>query len=261
MHYLGMINQLLTLNPRLPLVWQTPDTLQIGFDPPLVVLENLDSRLLPILSEIHKGISDTGVWMLARKSRIPDTLVADFLSTLEPALTLPQAPKIPGFALAGDSALTQCAAEVFHGVGLTATHSIHDRPTPAGEVLFYSHFVPDPEHFHLWLREDRPHTPIVFTDQAVVIGPRIIPGVTTCLRCHYVGDPNTDPHRLALASQLWGKVAASASPELVRLATWYALQLLEKDEPNLQYRLNANTRVLTAALSAGAGECSCLHVG
>ena len=256
-----MINQLLTLDPRLPLVWQTPDTLQIGFDPPLVVLRNLDSRLLPILSEIHKGISDTGVWMLAKKSRIPDTMVDAFLTNLEPALTHPQAPKIPGFALAGDPTLTQRAAEVLDGVGVAVRHSIRDQPTPPGEVLLYTHFVPDPEHFHLWLREDRPHIPIVFTDQAVVMGPRIIPGVTKCLRCHYVGDPNTDPHRLALASQLWGKVAATATPELVRLATWYALQLFEKNQPNLQYRLTANTRVLTASLSAGTGECSCLDVG
>jgi hypothetical protein len=255
-----MINQLLTLDPRLPLVWQTPQTLQIGFDPPRVVLENLDSRLLPILSEIHKGISDTGVWMLARKSRIPDTLVADFLTTLEPALAHPHPAHIPQFALAGHPTLTRYASEVLHGVGLSVAHSNPTKPTPPGEVIFYSHFVPDPQHFQLWLREDRPHTPLVFTDQAAVIGPRIIPGVTRCLRCHCVGDPNTHPHRLAVASQLWGQVAASATPEFVRLATWHALQLLEKNEPNLQYRLTVNTRVLTAAISAGAGECSCLEI-
>lgn len=256
-----MINQLLTLDPRLPLVWQTPHTLQIGFDPPRVVLENLDSRLLPILSEIHKGISDTGVWMLARKSRIPDTLVDAFLTTLTPALSHPPSPKFQSFALCGNPTLTGYASEVFRGVGLTVAHSAQTEPTPPGEVVFYSHFVPDPQHFHLWLREDRPHTPLVFTDQAVVIGPRIIPGVTRCLRCHIVGDQVTHPHRLAVASQLWGKVAASATPELVRLATWYALELLEKkDEPNLQYRLTANTRVLTSGFSVAEGECSCLDV-
>ena len=255
-----MINQLLTLDPRLPLVWQTPQTLQIGFDPPRVVLENLDSRLLPILSEIHKGISDTGVWMLARKSRIPDTLISAFLATLEPALAHPQPAQSPRFALAGHPTLTRYASEVLHGVGLSVAQSNNAKPTPPGEVVFYSHFVPDPQHFHVWLREDRPHTPLVFTDQAAVIGPQIIPGVTRCLRCHLVGDPAKHPHRLAVASQLWGKAAASATPEFVRLATWHALQLLEKKEPNLQYRLTASTRTLTAALSVGAGECSCLHV-
>jgi hypothetical protein len=256
-----MINQLLTLDPRLPLVWQTPHTLQIGFDPPRVVLENLDSRLLPILSEIHKGISDTGVWMLARKSRIPDSLVDAFLTRLEPALADSTPPHIPNFTLAGTPALTRYASEVLHGVGAAVSHADHSKPTPQGDVLFYSHFVPNPQHFHLWLREDRPHTPVIFTDQAVVIGPRIIPGVTRCLRCHFVGDRDTHPHWLALASQLWGKAAASATPEFVRLATWYALQLLERDEANLQYRLTVDTRALRVTTSVGAGECSCLDVG
>lgn len=253
-----MINRMLTLDSTLPIVWQTPDTLQIGFDPPRVVLTDIDQRLLPLLSEIHKGISDTGIRMLAKQSRIPDPLVAAFLDSLEPALTTPPQPTPRSLVVEGVPDLTGPAVGVLEGVGCAVFAANSKGGNPPGEVLMYSHYVPQPHHFHSWLRQDRPHTPLIFTDQAVLIGPRIVPGLSRCLRCHFLGDRNEHPHRVALASQLSGHCAISGSPELVRLATWHALQLLDNPEPDLQLRLSAHTRVATRQLSHAAGECSCV---
>lgn len=252
-----MINQLLTLDARLPIVWQTPSTLQIGFDPPRVVLTDIDDRLLPLLSEINKGISDTGMWMLARQSRIPESVVRTFLENLQPVLSAPPETVPQHFVLDGVTDLTHPAAGVLRGVGCDVALANPAENTAPGEVLMFSHYVPQPHHFHTWLRRDRPHTPIVFTDQAVLIGPRIRPGHSRCLRCHFLGDQENHPHRVALASQVSGRVAHSASPERVRLATWYALQLLASAEPNLAYRLCAATRVLSPSISEATGECSC----
>jgi len=255
-----MINRLLTLDSRLPIVWQTPDTLQIGFDPPRVVLTDIDQRLLVLLGEIHKGISDTGIWMLATQARIPKALVHDFLDTLEPALATPPITTPQPLVLDGVLDLTGPAREVLRGVGYDVVAATTQQKTPLGEVLMYSHYVPTPHHFHSWLRQDRPHTPVVFTDQAVLIGPRIVPGCSRCLRCHFLGDARHSPHRVALASQLSARVAPSSSPEVVRLATWHALGLLDNPEPNVQLRLSTETRVVTRTVSEAAGECSCVEL-
>ena len=256
-----MINRLLTLDARLPIVWQTPYTVQIGFDPPRVVLTDIDERLLPLLSEIHTGISDTGIWMLARQSRIPDHIVKAFLDDLQPALGAPVAPTQRAFVLDGVADLTSPAAGVLRGVGCGVAVANATKKKPLGEVLMYAHYVPEPHHFHTWLRLDRPHTPIIFTDQGVLIGPRITPGTSRCLRCYFLGDHADHPHRVAVASQLSGRIAHSAAPELIRLATWHALQLLENPQPHIAYRLSAHTGVLSTTVAEAAGECSCLGLG
>jgi len=255
-----MINRLLTLDSRLPVVWQTPATLQIGFDPPQVVLENIDDRLLPILSEIHKGISDTGVRMLAKQARIPDALLAPFLDALEPALQPPPVVTRHSLVLDGAPALIAPAWDVLRGLGRDVSPTKALGSAPPGEILLLSHYAPQPHHFRVWLREDRPHTPIIFTDQSVLIGPRIVPGLTRCLRCHYLGDPLRFPHRVAVTSQLSGRNAPSATPEIIRLATWHALRLLDTPEQDLQLRLCPTTTEITAGVSQGSGECSCLGI-
>lgn len=255
-----MINRLLTLDSRLPIVWRTPDTLQIGFDPPRVVLTDIDQRLLVLLGEIHKGISDTGVWMLANQARLPQPLVQAFLDSLEPALTAPPATTPRLLVLDGAPDLTGPAREVLRGVGCEVFVVTARGETPPGEVLMYSHYTPNPHQFHSWLRQDRSHTPVIFTDQAVLIGPRIAPGHSRCLRCHFLGDATRHPYRVALASQLSQRLAHSGTPELARLATWHALQLLDNPEPNLQLRLSADTHAVTRTVSEAAGECSCLEL-
>jgi len=255
-----MIDRLLTLDKRLPLVWQNPHTLQIGFDPPLVVLPDIDNRLLLVLHEIHKGISDTGAIMLAKRAGVTDTEVQSFLEALEPALTMPDHIPHASFVLEGSPDLVTPAQRVLESLG----HEVLDgdsEHTPAAEVLLLSHYVPEPQHFHSWLRQDRPHTPIVFTDQSIWIGPRVAPGITRCLRCYFLGDPVEHPARLALASQLWGTPAPSATPDLIRLATWHARGLMMAPSPDTQIRLCSHTREVESRLCVPSGECSCLGFG
>jgi hypothetical protein len=252
-----MIDRLLTLDKRLPLVWQDPNTLQIGFDPPVVVLWDIDDRLLPVLHEIHKGISDTGALMLAKLAGVPDSEVQSFLIALEPALEAPDQIPFDSFILQGSPDLVTPARGVLESLGHTVFDDDQDQ-TPGAEVLLLAHYVPEPRHFHFWLRQDRPHTPIVFTDQSIWIGPRVVPGVTRCLRCYFLGDPVSHPTRLAVASQLWGKAAPAAKPPLIRLATWHARWLMMSGDLNTQLRLDALTRETNANPVTGLGECSCL---
>jgi len=252
-----MIDRLLTLDKRLPLVWQNPHTLQIGFDPPVVVLLDIDDRLLPVLHEIHKGISDTGALMLAKLAGVSDSEVHSFLAALEPALAAPHHIPYDSFVLQGSPDLVAPARGVLESLGHQVFEDDPDQ-TPGAEVLLLAHYVPEPRHFHSWLRQDRPHTPIVFTDQSIWIGPRVVPGVTRCLRCYFLGDPITHPSRLAVASQLWGKAAPTAKPDLIRLATWHARELMMSEDLDTHLRLNAQTREIHPTPFTGSGECSCL---
>ncbi|WP_317232827.1 hypothetical protein [Clavibacter capsici] len=78
------------LDPRLPLVWRTPDSLQLGVDRPPVVLtavSRLDERLLAALVQ---GVSRGGLDMIAATEGATPAQVTQLLDLVRPALLPPR---------------------------------------------------------------------------------------------------------------------------------------------------------------------------
>ncbi|RIJ46534.1 hypothetical protein DZF99_17165, partial [Clavibacter phaseoli] len=89
------------LDPRLPLVWRTPDSLQLGVDRPPVVLASvsrLDERLLDAL--VH-GISRGGLDMIAATEGAGPAHVTQLLDLVRPALLPPRDAGLPRRARTG----------------------------------------------------------------------------------------------------------------------------------------------------------------
>lgn len=83
------------LDPRLPLVWRTPDSLQLGVDRPPVVLSavsRLDERLLDALG---RGISRGGLDMIAATEGATPAHVTQLLDLVRPALLPPRDEDLP----------------------------------------------------------------------------------------------------------------------------------------------------------------------
>jgi bacteriocin biosynthesis cyclodehydratase domain-containing protein len=84
-------------------------------------------------------------------------------------------------------------------------------------VLLADDLTPDP-HLVLDLMKHRiPHLPVRLRDGRGVVGPFVVPGRTSCLRCADLTRTDLDPAWPHLAAQLWGRVGR-ADPAVV-LAT------------------------------------------
>lgn len=260
-----MPTRVFQLNPLLPLVWQNPDTLQIGVNPPVVVLPHVPDDLLLLLHHLSAGISESGLAMYAKTQGVSPLRTAALLDTVRPALGLPLVSVPQPFVVDGPRDLTDRATGVLEGLGHDVVHADPDdhdpvRPAP-GDVIIFAHFVPHPRSFHRWLRVDRPHTPVVFSDQTITVGPRVVPGHTRCMCCALATPGQNPTVSAALSSQLWGRLAPRATPEGIRLATWHARALAVGDSPGLQTIISDGTATTSHSESSGNPGCECLGLG
>jgi len=252
-----MSPHLYRLDPRLPVVWQNPNALQVGIDPPAVVLQDVDDRVLPLLHALGTGMTGSGLAMLARENKLEDSERTRLLDALAPALEHREENTLVSFVLDSPRVDSTALVAVWRGIG----HPVHEcdsrEHAPPGEVIVVADYVVEPEHHHAWLRLDRSHTPMVFLDQSVIIGPRVEPGVGACLHCVRISRQRATAHQVALDSQLWGKPAPTGTPELRALAAWHCLQLLHTGGPGEVRRLDALTRSISTSWVAREPECSC----
>ena len=225
----------LAINALFPVVWANPQTLHIGFDPPLVILREVQDDLLLVLHQLTSGISESGLRMFAEASGVSNERVDRLLAQLAPVLALtPPRPK-RNFVVDAPHTLALRASQALTSIGVDSV--LAGAEETAGEVLIFAHFVPDPGQFTRWLRRDTPHTPIIFTDQAITVGPRINPGEDACLHCELTTDEALPWSHVPIVSQLWGKAAPTATPENITRATWHASDMLEHTGPRYQLRI------------------------
>lgn len=185
------------LDSRWPLVWRSPDSIQVGVDRPLLVLDQVTAAQERLIAALVAGVARSGLDMLAQNS----TDVDELLHRLEPAMV--------------DESAERAAIRV-HGGGPTA-HRLRGLVADGdGPVVIIAHHVVSPELHGHWLRRDIPHLPVVYGDAVVRIGPFIEPGVGPCLYCLELHRTDADPAWPTIASQLLGR---SAGTETALVAT------------------------------------------
>lgn len=213
MHHVRMI---LRLDPRLPLVWRTPSSVQLGIDPVVVILDDvtpLDERMLAALVV---GVSDTGLEMMAgQHSSERESL----LEALAPALTpAPSQPLSGTVAVHGNDGLVSAISAALAHTGIDvltgpdAASLAEQRPDLA---IIAGHHVLPPDLHALWLRRDVPHLPVVIGDAGVQVGPVIEPGTGPCLLCLELHRRDVDAAWPAVAAQLLGRRSRAETPVLV----------------------------------------------
>lgn len=261
----------LRLDPRLPIVWRTPHSLQIGVDPVLAHLDDVSDGDARLVDALAVGVTRAGLAMLAEHAGVPDHRVERLLAGVAPALA-PEGPVLAPAALAvvgqglGAQRATGVLREAGHPVTLLplggAAPARGRRPALA--VLVSTHVV-DPHEHQRWLRADVPHLPVVFGEAAVTIGPLVVPGMTACLGCVERRRALDDPARTAIATQLWGAPAAAESAALATEAAVEALRMLragiptplETPVPTVSVRLGADSGARTLTTWHSVEECGC----
>ncbi|MCA0216008.1 MAG: TOMM precursor leader peptide-binding protein [Actinobacteria bacterium] len=219
---------ILKLDPRYPVVWRSPSSVQVGIDPPVVVVEGLTSGQERLLAALGPGVSDAGIGIVTREA---PAQARELLDVLAPALLPPPGPAAEPLvvALSGTGPLADELARILAGSG------VHVLTSPRAEALVdegadvavaVAHYVLAPELHAVWLRRDVPHLPIVFSDSAVRIGPIVEPGTGPCLRCLELHHRDRDIAWPAIATQLVGRRGAAESALLASEGAAAAARLI-----------------------------------
>ena len=197
----------LRIDPRYPLVWRSPSDLQFGVDHAQVVLTDVSSAQERVLAALLGGISRSGLEMTATDAELDD--LDGMLDLLRPVLIAPHPSRAMSVVVEGDGETAGLVRARLREAGIRSpTDGGNDRPDLAIQV---AHFVLAPEQHGRWLRRDVPHLPVLFGDQRVHIGPLIEPGDGPCLYCLERHRTDADPAWPAIASQLWGRTADTAT--------------------------------------------------
>ncbi|PFG31641.1 hypothetical protein ATJ78_2619 [Paramicrobacterium agarici] len=183
------------LDPRYPLVWRSPTTVQLGVDDVRVVTE-VSPAHEHILYAVRRGVPRHALIVLGEHQGLSAGEVDAFLAQLAPALLTPTVVSAPLRVLV-------------EGRGETASAITRQvEIAPEGEVpdvaVLVSHFVIDPQQSVRWLSRDIPHLPVVFSDSGARIGPLISGGEGPCLHCLDRERADHDPAWTAIEAQLLG---------------------------------------------------------
>ncbi|MGV9735468.1 TOMM precursor leader peptide-binding protein [Rhodococcus aetherivorans] len=93
-------------------------------------------------------------------------------------------------------------------------------------VLLTDALVPDPGLVRELMRHRVPHLPVLLRDGRGIVGPFVVPGRTSCLRCADLTRTDLDPHWPQLAAQLCDRVGC-AEPAAVLATAALALGQLD----------------------------------
>lgn len=251
------------LDPRYPLVWRSPDTIQFGIDRAVLVLPGVTRAQEHVLAALRGGVPHAGAVMLGRQAGgDPDDILA-FLHALAPVLET-TVPETTAGVPDGESVTEAVPATVYvDGAGPTADRIrgllrdlgistlLTDADSDADPVLVVvvGHYVLEPARHRRWLRRDIPHLPVVFSDAEVRVGPLVEPGSGPCLYCLELGRVDEDPAWPAMACQLVSRDAptetARASIEVATRVAGLVQDRLAQDRPT--HELSATSLAYDAA--------------
>lgn len=251
----------LQLDPRLPLVWRSPQSLQFGVDHPRVVLESVTGAEERLIAALVTGVTLPGLAVVAERAGASSAEVTALLDRLSPVLRRPDrrhTSPAPGTVVVGGDSLTAVrvrTALAAAGLARLASAPVpvplplplpeegqgrqHHRPAqqpgqrqpadpPPALAVLVAHFVVDPGDQGHWLRRDVPHLPIVLGDTGVLLGPFIEPGLGPCLHCLERHRTDADASWPAIASQLWGRVSPAETAALAIEVAAMAVRMVSR---------------------------------
>ncbi|SMG42497.1 bacteriocin biosynthesis cyclodehydratase domain-containing protein [Agreia pratensis] len=239
----------LQIDPRYPVLWRTPSSMQIGADRSIVTLHDVTVAEEHLVAVLRKGISAPGLDMIGETVGATPEHVADLLVRIRPALRRHDDSNrgLEGFAVvvAGSAEGASAIRSVLSGLGA----QLVDSSAPADLAIIVSTFSTDPRQSGAWLRRDIPHLAVVFGDSEVRIGPLVEPGSGPCLHCVERARIDVDPSWPALAGQLLGRRAHTEDTLTVSTVTPIVaravLDRLGPDSPqSRRLRLRSRARIV-----------------
>jgi hypothetical protein len=213
----------LRLDPRWPLLWRSPSSVQFGSDEPAAVLSDVSEGEDRLLSTLASGVSESGFAMLADSLGVPPDRAQALLAALAPVLERePTAPSRVA-AVLGDSPLARTTA------ALLSSARVLGSPDDATLVVLVADWVVAPADHLPWLNRDVVHLPVVVAERSITVGPLVEPGFGACLHCVHLARVDSDAAWPAVATQLLGRAPREVgSLEVAEAATFVTRRVLER---------------------------------
>ncbi|MDQ0892808.1 bacteriocin biosynthesis cyclodehydratase domain-containing protein [Agromyces ramosus] len=230
------------IDPNLPLVWRTPNELQLGAAVPRVVLTDPGELETGLIAALRHGASLSTLQTIGGGLGGSPEAVTRLLDTLAPAFeasagradaaTSVQHGRRPLVALDADDSTSERIAANLAALGYAIASArdafIDGVPAPGvGLVVIAAAWVIAPARHLPWLRHDVPHLAIVFDDTGARVGPLVEPGVGPCLRCLDLSRRDHDAAWPVIAAQLASRPAASRTARAVLDAAGVAASVVD----------------------------------
>lgn len=261
----GMIR----LDPRIPLLWRSPTAVQLGVDPRLIVLDPVTPADERVLAALSAGATRASLDAIATRSGGSSDAVGRLLRRVRPALEPPPAhPDRPArLVLDGDGTATagRLAAHLATA-GIPFDLARDAEGQRDGVALIVADHVLAPARAARWLAVDATHLAVVFGDQAVTIGPLVVPGTTPCLRCVDEYRIDADPAWTTLAAELLGRrpAATGSDPACLFDAAAVVARMLARLQTGTptglegaSIRLDGGTGAVSRRAWIGHDRCTC----
>ena len=202
------------LDPRLPLLWRTPTSCQLGSLDPVAILRDTTVNEERALAVLREGTPLATLRALAGQWHMTPAELADFLERIEPALepdSRPQRRRVSVVgcdtgrneiigALSDEWDIVESGDRSSNGDAFNedASSQVEDLDL----VVIVANYVVPLATAGAWLRRDTPHLLVVFDEQAAHVGPLVVPGLTPCAHCIDEGHRVRDDCWPAVATQL-----------------------------------------------------------
>lgn len=211
-----------TLNPALPILVRPDGVVQVGWDPLRAKLVRTPAgltaaALADVLRALQAGATVAELRALAENRGGTDLdAVAELVESLETAGLVteirPRA-RAATIRIHGRGPLSDLLASSLRCSGARVRNSRFGHAFGASEttdlVLLSDFLVTDPHVVHDLHAVGVPHLPVRVRDGTGLIGPLVIPGVTSCLRCADLYRCDRDADWPAVAAQLRGTVGTA----------------------------------------------------
>jgi bacteriocin biosynthesis cyclodehydratase domain-containing protein len=219
-----------TLDPAMPVLMRPDGDVQVGWDPRRAVLvhppDGLSAAALAdLLRAMQSGaaIEDLTALAVNRGVAAPDA-VAELVASLVCAgvvTTAPPPARSASIRIHGRGPLSDLLAGALRCSGAKVRHSSLShagvRPGTTDLVVLSDYLVADPRVLRDLHDAGVPHLPVRVRDGTGLIGPLVIPGMTSCLRCADLHRSDRDAAWPAVAAQL--RDAVGSADRATMLAT------------------------------------------
>jgi bacteriocin biosynthesis cyclodehydratase domain-containing protein len=208
------------LNPAMPVLSRPDGVVQVGWDPRRAVLVRPPSgmslaTLGTLLRALQSGASPAQLCDVA--DGIEATTIACLVSALVDAGVVAAIPRprtrSASIRIHGRGPLSDLLASALRCSGARIKHSNQPHagvsPEKTDLVLLSDSLVADPRILRDLHAARTPHLPVRVRDGAGLVGPLVVPGVTSCLRCADLHRSDRDQSWPAVAAQLRDTVGSA----------------------------------------------------
>lgn len=220
------------LNPAMPVLLRPDGAVQVGWDPRRAVLVRpptglTTAALADLLRIMQSGIAMAELQIEARRRGVADAtaiveLVANLVDAGVVTIAARRRSRTASIRIHGRGPLSDLLASGLRCSGARVRHSNLPHVTVIPEstdlVVLADFLVADPRVVRGLQSAGVAHLPVRVRDGAGLVGPLVIPGVTSCLGCADLHRSDRDAAWPAVAAQLRGTVGNADRATLLATA-------------------------------------------